>query len=217
MMISSTTFMADGPEDGPLFLFAHGAGAPCDSVFMQTIAEGLAQQGICVMRFNFDYMQQRVETGSRRPPERAPKLIQQFEDRIKLLNAEQKRPIVIGGKSMGGRMASLVASMFEENQLTEIKGVACLGFPFHPVGKLDKLRIDHFPLVKQKQLIIQGTRDKLGSFEEVDNYNLPSIIEWLWLEDGDHDLKPRVKSGFTHDQHLQQAIQRLASFIKEAV
>lgn len=209
------TFYIDGPQDGPIFLFAHGAGADCHSNFMSTIALGLAEQGICVLRFNFDYMQQRIETGSRRPPERAPKLIQQFEDKIKQISAKDKRSIVIGGKSMGGRMASLVASMCLESELPEIKGVACLGFPFHPAGKLDKLRIDHFPLIKQKQLIIQGTRDKLGNIDEVKSYQLPEEIEWLWLEDGDHDLKPRVKSGFTHEQHLQQAIQRLASFIKE--
>ena len=207
----------NGPKDGPLFLFAHGAGADCNSEFMQKVALGLAEQGICVARFNFDYMQQRIETGSRRPPERAPKLIKQFEERISSINAENKRAMVIGGKSMGGRMASLVSSLVDENGLTEIKGVACLGFPFHPVGKLDKLRIDHFPLVKQRQLIIQGTRDKLGTIEEVDSYQLPDEIEWLWLEDGDHDLKPRVKSGFTHDQHIQKAIKRLASFIKETV
>ena len=211
------TFIIDGPSNGPLFLFTHGAGAPCDSVFMQTVALGLAEQGICVVRFNFDYMQMRIETGSRRPPERAPKLIKQFEEKIKTLSNQNKRGMVIGGKSMGGRMASLVASMFDENQLSEVKGVACLGFPFHPSGKLDKLRIDHFPLVKQKQLIIQGTRDKLGSFEEVDGYQLSDEIEWLWLEDGDHDFKPRVKSGFTQQIHLETAIQKLASFIKQTL
>lgn len=211
------SFTINGPADGPLFLFAHGAGADSNSTFMQAVAVGLAELGICVVRFNFDYMQQRIKTGSRRPPERAPKLIKQFENKIKLLSSQKNKAIVIGGKSMGGRMASLVASMFEENNLTEIKGVACLGFPFHPVGKLDKLRIDHFPLVTQRQLIIQGTRDKLGSFDDVASYNLPSTIEWLWLEDGDHDLKPRIKSGFTHQQHLQITIQCLATFIKQAV
>jgi predicted alpha/beta-hydrolase family hydrolase len=211
------TFIINGPADGPLFLFTHGAGADCNSEFMKTITLGLAELGIRVVRFNFDYMQQRVETGSRRPPERAPKLIKQFEDKIKLLSCQKNRAMVIGGKSMGGRMASLVASLLEENNLTDIKGIACLGFPFHPAGKLDKLRIDHFPLVTQKQLIIQGTRDKLGTFDEVESYHLPENIEFLWLEDGDHDLKPRVKSGLTHQQHLQTAIQHLASFIKQAV
>jgi len=207
-------FITNGPADGPLFLFAHGAGADCDSTFMQTIALGLAEQGIRVARFNFDYMQQRIETGSRRPPERAHKLIAQFEARIKSLAEQHPEGMVIGGKSMGGRMASLVASMLAENQLTAIKGVACLGFPFHPAGKPDKLRTEHFPLVTQKQLIIQGDRDKLGSFDEVESYHLPTAIEWCWLADGDHDLKPRVKSGFTHQAHLQQAITSLASFIQ---
>lgn len=211
------TFIINGPADGPLFLFTHGAGASCDSEFMKTITLGLAELGICVVRFNFYYMQQRIETGSRRPPERAPKLIKQFEDKIKLLSSQKNRSMVIGGKSMGGRMASLVASMLAENGLIEVKGIACLGFPFHPAGKLDKLRIDHFPLVTQKQLIIQGTRDKLGTFDEVESYFLPENIEFLWLEDGDHDLKPRVKSGLTHQQHLQKSIQHLASFIKQAV
>jgi len=210
-------FTINGPSDGPLFLFAHGAGASSDSEFMQKIILGLADKGICVVRFNFDYMQQRIETGSRRPPERAPKLIKQFEDKIKLLSHQKNRAMVIGGKSMGGRMASLVASLFEENNLTEVKGVACLGFPFHPAGKLDKLRIDHFPFIQQKQLIIQGTRDKLGSVDEVETYDLPNQINWLWLEDGDHDLKPRVKSGFTHQAHLQKAIDHLAIFIKETL
>lgn len=210
-------FQIDGPSDGPLFLFTHGAGAACNSDFMQTIALGLAEQGICVVRFNFDYMQLRLETGSRRPPERAPKLIAQFEQKIKILSQQKNRPMIIGGKSMGGRMASLVASMSTDSELSEIKGVACLGFPFHPSGKADKLRIDHFPQVKQKQLIIQGTRDKLGSLEEVESYQLPNEIQWLWLEDGDHDLKPRVKSGFTYQSHLQKAIQSLAIFIKETL
>lgn len=211
------SFIFDGPEAGPLFLFTHGAGADCQSSFMETIALGLAEHGIRVARFNFDYMQQRIETGSRRPPERAPKLIAQFETRIKELAEQHPLGMVIGGKSMGGRMASLVASMLAENQLTAIKGVACLGFPFHPQGKLDKLRIDHFEAVTQKQLVIQGTRDKLGSFDEVQTYNLPTAIEWCWLEDGDHDLKPRVKSGLTHQQHLQAAIQQLAEFIKNTL
>lgn len=211
------TFFMNGPTDGPLFLFTHGAGTDCNSDFMNTITLGLADLGICVVRFNFDYMQQRLETGSRRPPERAPKLIKQFEDKIKRLTTQKNRTMVIGGKSMGGRMASIVASQLEENGLTQVKGIACLGFPFHPVGKHDKLRIDHFPLVTQKQLIIQGTRDTLGTFDEVEHYHLPENIEFLWLEDGDHNLKPRVKSGLTHQQHLQKTIQHLASFIKQAV
>lgn len=202
----------NGPEDGPLFVFAHGAGAPASSDFMETIAQGLAQRGIRVARFNFPYMQQRIDNGTRRPPERAPKLITQFEQII----AEIAQPMVIGGKSMGGRMASLLAAENEASIIAEkIKGIACLGFPFHPAGKPDKLRTEHFPSIKQPIFIAQGERDKLGSKEEVLNYGLPENIQWLWLEDGDHDLKPRVKSGFTHQAHLQNTMDIMAEFIKK--
>ncbi|MEH6453755.1 MAG: alpha/beta family hydrolase [Psychromonas sp.] len=200
----------NGPKDGPLFVFSHGAGAPLSSDFMEKVSLGLAEQGIRVARFNFNYMQIRVDTGSRRPPERAPKLIEQFNHVIAQLDS----PMVIGGKSMGGRMASLVAAELISGTDSPIKGIACLGFPFHPAGKPEKLRTEHFPSITQDTLIIQGDRDKLGSKEEVAGYGLPETIQWLWLEDGDHDLKPRVKSGFSHQQHLTKAIDTLATFIK---
>ena len=206
----------NGPVDGPLFIFAHGAGAPASADFMETIAKGLALQGIRVARFNFPYMQQRVDNGTRRPPELAPKLIAQYQQLI----ASIDQPMVIGGKSMGGRMASLVASDPTTDELSvnsKIKGIACLGFPFHPANKPETLRTEHFPLIKQAVFIAQGERDKLGTKEEVASYGLPDNIDWLWLEDGDHDLKPRVKSGFTHQAHLQKTIIRMAEFIKKAL
>ena len=206
----------NGPVDGPLFIFAHGAGAPASADFMETIAKGLALQGIRVARFNFPYMQQRVDNGTRRPPERAPKLIAQYQQLI----ASIDQPMVIGGKSMGGRMASLVASDPTTDELSvnsKIKGIACLGFPFHPANKPETLRTEHFPLIKQAVYIAQGERDKLGTKEDVASYGLPDNIQWLWLEDGDHDLKPRVKSGFTHQAHLQKTIISMAEFIKKAL
>ncbi|MEG3754777.1 alpha/beta family hydrolase [Psychromonas arctica] len=200
----------NGPEDGPLFVFAHGAGAPLTSDFMQAVSLGLADQGIRVARFNFNYMQQRVDTGSRRPPERAPKLIEQF---IQLIN-DFEQPMVIGGKSMGGRMASLLMA---EHTLPQVKGVACLGYPFHPQGKPEKLRVEHLAQIKVPVAILQGTRDKLGNQEEVTSYCLPNEFLLHWLEDGDHDLKPRVKSGLTHTQHIQSSIDYLANYIKQCV
>ncbi|MFT7054373.1 MAG: putative alpha/beta-hydrolase family hydrolase, partial [Psychromonas sp.] len=198
----------NGPNQGPLFVFAHGAGAPANSDFMETIATGLALRGIRVARFNFAYMQQRVDTGTRRPPARAEKLVVEFAELI----ADLDQPMVIGGKSMGGRLASLlVAQSADDNK---VKGVVCLGYPFHPVAKPETLRTAHLPFIKQKVLIIQGDRDKLGSREEVLSYGLPKEIQWLWLEDGDHDLKPRVKSGFTQQAHLQKALDKMALFIK---
>ena len=203
----------NGLETDPLFVFAHGAGAAMNSDFMECIATGLAMQNIRVARFNFHYMQQAVTSGKRRPPERAPQLIMQFETLLVQINA----PCVIGGKSMGGRMASLLAAKLVTGRATNIKGVACLGFPFHPAGTPEKLRTDHFDDVGLPQLIIQGTRDPLGSQSDVDGYSLPKCIQWLWLDDGDHNLKPRIKSGFNYEQHLQKTIVHLANFVKHCL
>lgn len=203
----------NGPEDGPLFVFSHGAGAPLTSDFMETVSVGLAEQGIRVARFNFNYMQQRVETGSRRPPERAPHLLKQFLEVVQGLD----QPMVIGGKSMGGRMATLLAAESSPEQLKQVKGIACLGYPFHPQGKPEKLRIEHLASIKQPVAIIQGSRDKLGDQNEVISYSLPNTFQWCWLEDGDHDFKPRVKSGLTHQQHIQSSITYLAAYIKRCL
>ncbi|WP_435275959.1 alpha/beta fold hydrolase [Psychrobium sp. nBUS_13] len=189
-------FIFDGPKNGPLFLFAHGAGADAESEFMTTIAEGLAEKGVRVARFNFPYMQQRLIDGKRRPPNRAPQLVEFYSELIKELN----QPVYIGGKSMGGRIASMAAAQGDEELNKLIKGVICLGYPFHPIGKPEKLRIEHLKDIQAPVFIAQGTRDKLGSYEEVNNYDLNQQIDFLWLEDGDHDFKPRVKSGITQKQ-----------------
>ncbi len=196
-----------------MFVFAHGAGAPADSDFMETITQGLVLRGIRVARFNFAYMQQRIDNGTRRPPERAPKLIAQFAEVI----TEIDQAMVIGGKSMGGRIASLLAAQCKNGSTDNIKGIVCLGFPFHPAGKPEKLRTEHFPLIQQEILIIQGERDRLGNKDEVQSYALPENIQWLWLEDGDHDLKPRVKSGFSYQAHLEKVLDNMAAFIKKSV
>ena len=203
----------NGPEDGPLFVFSHGAGAPLTSDFMETVSVGLAEQGVRVARFNFNYMQQRVETGSRRPPERAPHLLKQFLEVVQELD----QPMVIGGKSMGGRMATLLVAESSPEQLKQVKGIACLGYPFHPQGKPEKLRIEHLASIEQPVAIIQGSRDKLGDQNEVFSYSLPNTFQWCWLEDGDHDFKPRVKSGLTHQQHIQSSITYLAAYIKRCL
>jgi len=192
-------FIFDGPIDGPLFLFAHGAGADAQSTFMNTIAQGLAEQGVRVARFNFPYMQKRIEDGTRRPPDRAPKLVEFFSELIR--NSDQ--PVYIGGKSMGGRIASMVAALGDDELNNKIKGVICLGYPFHPQGKPEQLRIEHLKDIKAPLFIAQGTRDKLGSREDVANYDLHKEIDWLWLEDGDHDFKPRVRSGFKYEEYMK--------------
>ncbi len=200
-----SNFIHTGPEQ-PLLVLAHGAGAPMDSPFMDNLAGLLAEQGIGVVRFEFPYMQERRENGKKRPPNKQDVLLDSWRAVIEELGNPEK--LYIGGKSMGGRMASLIADE------QAVAGLVCLGYPFHPQGKLEKLRTEHLADLQTPTLIVQGTRDKLGSQEEVETYSLSSAIDVLWMEDGDHDLKPRVKSGFTHEQHLKRTAEKITEFIK---
>lgn len=206
----------NGPTDGPVYLFAHGAGADMNSEFMTQVAEGLAGKGIRVVRFNFPYMIKRAEDGKRRPPDRAPKLLLAYQEVIQHLDC----PVVIGGKSMGGRMSSLLLAqnaLQEEGDRLTILGSACLGFPFHAPGKDPKDRLDHMAELVEPLLIVQGTRDTMGTREEVLEYikeeRVNSSIKMEWLEDGNHDLKPRKMSGFNHQQHIDKAIEQVAEFV----
>mgnify|MGYP000104568224 CR=1 FL=1 len=206
----------NGPTDGPVYIFAHGAGADMNSEFMTLVAEKLAEKGIRVIRFNFPYMIKRAEDGKRRPPDRAPKLLAAYEEIIKYLDC----PVVLGGKSMGGRMSSMLLAenaLREESDRLPILGSACLGFPFHAVGKEPKDRLDHMAELTEPLLIVQGTRDTMGTQEEVLGYieekKVNSSVQMSWLEDGNHDLKPRKVSGFSHQQHIDSAIDLIAEFV----
>ncbi|MDX3976188.1 alpha/beta family hydrolase [Shinella sp.] len=196
----STRFLFTGPEDAATTLIlAHGSGAPMDSPAMTAAATALAAEGLRVARFEFSYMAARRNDGSRRPPPKAETLNPEFLDAVAVLAA--KGPLVIGGKSMGGRVASMVADdLFTEGR---IAGLLCLGYPFHPPEKPAQLRTVHLMDLKTPTLICQGTRDPFGTKEEVPGYGLPDTIRLLWLEDGDHDLKPRKSiSGFSAADHL---------------
>ncbi|WP_439628673.1 alpha/beta hydrolase family protein [Shinella sp.] len=196
----SARFLFTGPEDASTtLLLAHGSGAPMDSPAMTAAATALAAEGLRVARFEFSYMAARRNEGSRRPPPKAETLNPEFLDAIAALAA--KGPLVIGGKSMGGRVASMVADdLFAEGR---IAGLLCLGYPFHPPEKPTQLRTAHLMGLKTPALICQGTRDPFGTKEEVPGYGLPDSIRVLWLEDGDHDLKPRKSiSGFSAADHL---------------
>ena len=115
--------------------------------------------------------------------------------------------LVIGGKSMGGRIASMVADDLG------VRGLVCLGYPFHPPGNPEKLRTAHLEHLKTPTLIIQGERDSLGKKGETDRYKLSPRIRFLWMADGDHSLKPRKNSGHTQDGHLQTAAMAIAAFV----
>ncbi len=196
----------DGPEDGPTVVLAHGAGAPMSSPFMNVIAAGLGAAGLRAVRFEFPYMRRRRETGERRAPDREPALRAAWKEAIEALGGGGR--LVIGGKSMGGRMASLVADEMGA------RGLVCLGYPFHPPDRPDRLRTAHLADLRTPTLIVQGTRDPFGTQEDVAGYALSPAIRLLWLEDGDHSFKPRASSGHKEKEHLAAAVEAVVGFVR---
>jgi predicted alpha/beta-hydrolase family hydrolase len=189
-------------------ILAHGAGAPMDSDWMNDMAARLAGLGVNVLRFEFPYMAQRRLDGGRRPPNPAPRLLECWREVYAQVRRHVAGPLAIGGKSMGGRMASLLADELGADALV------CLGYPFYAVGKPEKPRVEHLAGLKTRTLIVQGERDALGNREAVQAYALSPAIEVLWLVAGDHDLKPLKASGFTHEQHLAAAAGKVAAFLQ---
>lgn len=209
-----TTFLFDGPEDAPVrMLLAHGAGAGMESASMTTMAAALAEAGMRVARFDFGYMAARRD-GVRRGPPKAETLKPEFVAAVAALGPGA--PLVIGGKSMGGRVASMVA----DTLLAEaaVVGLVCLGYPFHPPGNPAQVRTAHLLHLLTPTLICQGTRDPFGTRDEVSGYALPDRIAFLWLEDGDHDLRPRkTVSGYTAAQHRATMAAHVANWSRGLV
>ena len=198
-------FLADGPESGPVFIFAHGAGGAMDTPFMNRVANDLASRDVRVLRFEFPYMSARRGNGRKGgAPDRQPILLESWREAIRQSGAE--RPF-IGGKSMGGRMASMIADDMNA------AGLICLGYPFHPPGSPERLRIEHLRTIGTPTLIVQGTRDPFGSPEEVASYELASSVTVEWLTDGNHSFTPRKGSGVTESDNLRRAVDLMADFI----
>ena len=204
-----TEFLLVGPETAPTrVLLAHGAGGPMDAPTMQAAATSLAAHGLRTARFEFDCTAAR-RSGRRRPPPKAETLASEYLAAVAALPGEG--PLVAGGKSMGGRVASLVADGLHAART--IAGLLCLGYPFHPPGRPDQLRTAHLADLRTPTLICQGTRDPFGGRDEVAGYALSERIEILWLEDGDHDLKPRKRvTGLTAEDHLRTMAHAVAAW-----
>ncbi len=201
-----TQLLYDGPKDATATLvLVHGAGAPMDSPFMNAIAAGVGACGIRVVRFEFPYMNARRQTGKRAAPDREPVLRAAWNQVIEELGGGQR--LVIGGKSMGGRIASMIAD--ESGAL----GLVCLGYPFHPPGRPERQRVEHLRHLRTMALIVQGTRDSLGSYEEVGAYELSPRVRMAWIEAGDHSFKPPKRSGRTLEQNLAEAVSLVSSFV----
>ena len=204
---STPVLLRNGPKKAKWTIaLAHGAGASMSNRFMDSFAEGLADEGFQVVRFEFPYMAERGTTGRKRPPDREPVLRETWRLVVEALGAER---LIIGGKSMGGRIASLVADEFQ------VQGLVCLGYPFHPSGKPDKLRIEHLQTIQTPTLILQGTRDKFGDQTEVASYALADTVRVHWLPDGDHSFQPGRSSDRTIEQNTKRAIRQITRFIAE--
>jgi uncharacterized protein len=172
------------------------------SPFLEAFARGLAGLGFRVARFEFPYMAAR-QTGRRGPPDSQLVLKQTW---LRVIEIVGPKGLVIGGKSMGGRIASLVADQ------AAVQGLVCLGYPFHPTGKPESLRVEHLQTIRTPTLILQGTRDPFGNQGEVRQYRLSPSVRVHWLEDGDHSFKPRVRSGRTEQVNRQEALEQIAAF-----
>ena len=195
--------LIDGPADAAAaVVLAHGAGAPMDSPFMQAIASGLAERGWRVVRFEFPYMARARSTGRQAAPDRLPKLLEAFREQVALEG--NNRPLLIGGKSMGGRIASLLLDELAPGGA--VIGGICLGYPFHPPGKPDNLRTEHLRALQTPALILQGERDPFGKPQEVQGYDLSPHLQIQWIPHGDHSFKPTRSSGLSEAGNWSLAV-----------
>ncbi|MGO1120162.1 alpha/beta family hydrolase [Rhodovibrionaceae bacterium A322] len=211
-LIDPAAFLINGPEDAPLtFAFGHGAGAPMDMPYLSFIAEGVAAQGIRVVRFEFPFRARMRREGIQLPVDSDAVLLETWRQVDRVLTGSGT--LIIGGQSMGGRFASMYAAE-RAKAGRPYPAVACLGFPFHPPGQPDNLRTAHLEDFTTPMLVINGTKDPYGSPEEILSYPLSDCIEIHWAPDGDHDLAPRQPSPRTRDQNWQEACDRLVAFLK---
>ena len=198
----------DGKESNPMLVLAHGAGAGQESPVMCHLVEALLAQDICVARFNFEYMQSIQATGVRRPPARMSVLQEEYRRVIEWLD----RPCLVGGKSMGGRVATM---MMAEGSIPHVRGGVVFGYPFHPVGKRSQLRVEHLSSIQKRVLICQGTRDSLAFKPDIDVLSLPEHVRLHWFEHGDHDFKTLKRSGVTQQHLLQKMAAVAAGFMRQ--
>lgn len=195
----------------PILVLAHGAGGAMDEPGLDAIARGVAAAGVRVARFEFPYMAARRADGRRRPPDREPVLLDTWRAVMAQLgggaSAANARNLAIGGRSLGGRMASRIADELG------VRALVCLGYPFHPPRQPARLRTAHLAALRTPTLIVQGTRDPFGTPDEVAGYALSPAIEIAWIEDGDHGFAPRRSSGRTRADNLAAVVAHVTAFL----
>ncbi|MGY6564310.1 MULTISPECIES: alpha/beta family hydrolase [Halomonadaceae] len=196
-----------GDGSSGCLLIAHGAGAGQQSAYMSHLRDALAREGVQTLAVEFAYMQHMQREGRRRPPPRIDRLVEELSQWCDILTRPQGGNLWLGGKSMGGRAASLLAA----NEA--VTGLVLCGYPFHPPGKPERLRLSHWPSIECPTLVVQGSRDPFGTREEVAGYELPEHVRVHWLADGDHDWKPRRSSGRDQAELIEEGAAVIAAFM----
>lgn len=187
------------------WLLCHGAGAGHESTFLTRLRQGVAARGIQVVAIEFSYMARMRHEGRRRPPPKIDVLVAELSAWQRALCAiDASTPLWLGGKSMGGRVASLLAA--DGGRRQEPAGLVLCGYPFHPPGRPERRRLDHWPSIRCPLLVLQGTRDPFGRREEVEGYRLPSQAEVRFLEGGNHDWQPPKRHSATQSTLIDEAV-----------
>lgn len=205
----SVDVIYQGPKRGVerAVLLAHGAGADMNAAALTTVADALADAKIASLRFNFPY-----KAAGRKSPDRPPVLLAAVREAAADLAQRTKLPVeqlVMGGRSMGGRICSMVGAV------DGAAGLVLLGYPLHPPGKADNLRVEHFPKLTMPVLFVSGTRDAFGSPAELKQHAkmIKGTVSWHWIETGDHGFKTLKSSGITADAALSGAAKAVVAFV----
>lgn len=210
-----------GPSPLATLVLAHGAGASQSSDFMVTFATGLASRGLDVVTFNFPF----TERG-KKLPDPQPVLEACYRTvlgRVAADPAGGDRPLFIGGKSLGGRMASHVGAARDVGDAAStawwdrLLGLVFLGYPLHPPGKPQQVRVSHLPHIVHPMLVVQGAKDAFGTPAELRLFFdvLEAPAEIYVVEHGDHSLEVSKRSGLSQAAVFGAAQDRIAAWISE--
>ena len=214
MTVCARNWLTNGHLERDYHLvLAHGAGAGMESELLTRMAKLVDAAGVTVHRFEFPYMAARTAGLGRKPAPRAETLVDDYCGAIGDVRARinPQARLYIGGKSMGGRIACLAAN----DAGGGISGVVVLGFPMTPPRKPGSCRGAVIEALRHRALIVQGTRDIFGGREAFRAVQLPQGVRIVWIEDGDHDLKPRRSSGRTHAEATSDAAREIGAFCRE--
>jgi predicted alpha/beta-hydrolase family hydrolase len=210
--VTTLEFEFHGPTQADrAVLLAHGAGADMNATTLTTFAHALAAAGVPTMRFNFPY-----RTAGKRAPDRAPVLAAATREAASELARETNLPperVVLGGRSMGGRYASLAVG--DADDPLPALGLVLLGYPLHPAGHPEKMRVEHFPRLHVPVLFVSGTRDSLANADELRKQaqSIRGPVSFHWIESADHGFKPLKASGLTTETALRAAAQAVVTWV----